>query len=39
MKLKINPTFQALLPPQTDDVLQGLEKQLLAEGICAPIVY
>jgi hypothetical protein len=39
MKLKINPTFQAVLPPQTDDELQRLEKQLLAEGIREPIVY
>jgi hypothetical protein len=38
-KLKINPTFQTLWPPRTDDELQRLEKQLLAEGIWNPIVY
>lgn len=37
-KLNVDPEFQSLIPPLTDDEFQRLEKSILAEGVRDPII-
>lgn len=38
MKIKVNPDFENLIPPLSEDEFNGLEKSILEEGVREPIV-